>query len=287
MVRLETKRLYIRDLMINDLEAHHDLISNDEVMYYIQDIQTHSYEASRENLVFSIDEAHRQDRKCYFFGIFLKENNEHVGSVGFTLLEKGDSGNAELGYFIHKKFWHKGYTFEASKAVVDYAFEMGIQKITTGCVYLNNRSENIMKKLGMFKEGHLYKHTYIDGRWLDRVTYGHYNPRFLNDQERLQLVYVRLANWIGPNSYHFTGYNPILKEIEIDFLYDEEVNLVSLFKNYKLSNCKQGYQFQYDDYLIKCHINYDKSDFFEGENIEVRHFVPLRFKLTNNIEREE
>jgi len=39
MIKLETKRLIIRDPIIDDLESHHELLSNDKVMYYLKDIK--------------------------------------------------------------------------------------------------------------------------------------------------------------------------------------------------------------------------------------------------------
>jgi len=38
MIELFTDRLIIRDLNINDLENHYELMSNNNVMYYLQDI---------------------------------------------------------------------------------------------------------------------------------------------------------------------------------------------------------------------------------------------------------
>jgi len=40
MIKLFTERLVIRDLTIDDLENHHKLISNENVMKYLQDIKT-------------------------------------------------------------------------------------------------------------------------------------------------------------------------------------------------------------------------------------------------------
>lgn len=39
---LETKRMLLQDLIWEDLEAHHLLISDPEVMYYLPDIMTHN-----------------------------------------------------------------------------------------------------------------------------------------------------------------------------------------------------------------------------------------------------
>lgn len=170
---METQRLIIRENRWSDLKNHHRLMSDAQVMYYIQDIQTHSLEESRDNLAFSIEEAKNKNRQCYFFAMTLKDDT-YIGQIGFTILEQNKSGGvAELGYFILKEHWHHGYVTEACKAVIDFAFEkIGLHKITTGCIYDNYRSEGIMKKLGMVKEGHLKAHVLLDDKWVDRVNYG-------------------------------------------------------------------------------------------------------------------
>ena len=57
--------------------------------------------------------------------IIKKETEDYVGAVGFTILEKNDfGGNAELGYFILKDFWGKGYATEAAQRVIDFAFQV-------------------------------------------------------------------------------------------------------------------------------------------------------------------
>ena len=55
MVSLLTERLIIRDLNINDLENHHELLSDSTVMYYLQDIKTNSLEESKKNLLQAIN----------------------------------------------------------------------------------------------------------------------------------------------------------------------------------------------------------------------------------------
>lgn len=173
MVSINTKRLLIRELKDDDLQSHHQLMSNDIVMTYIEDIKTHSLEESSDNLNFCIAESYKKDRQCYFLAIEELSSKKHVGSIGFTIVERNESGgNCELGYFIHECFWGLGYTTEAAKAVISYAFEeLNLHKITTGCMAENVSSEKIMIKLGMKKEGHLVQHVLHNGIWKDRVEY--------------------------------------------------------------------------------------------------------------------
>jgi len=173
VIKLVTDKLIIRDHVIDDLKTHHQLMSDPEIMTYIEDIQTHSLEESRDNLMFSIKESKKEDRNCYFFAVVEKESNRHIGSIGVTIFDRNETGgNCELGYFILKEFWHKGYTTEAARKVIDFAFNtLNMHKITTGCIAENVNSEKIMKRLGMVKEGHLKQHVLHDNIWKDRVEY--------------------------------------------------------------------------------------------------------------------
>ena len=67
MIKLFTERLIIRDLEISDLENHHKLLSDKNVMYYLQDIQTSNLDESKENLNNAINDQNKKDRKYYFF----------------------------------------------------------------------------------------------------------------------------------------------------------------------------------------------------------------------------
>ncbi len=293
MVRLETERMIIRDHQKTDLKAHHNLISNDEVMYYIQDIKTASIYESKDNLEFSISESIAENRVCHFFAMIDKVSNEHIGSIGFTILEKGDSGNAELGYFIHKEFWGKGFTTEACKAVITYGFEtVGLRKFTTGCVYDNHHSEHIMKKLGMVKEAHKYNHISIDGIWRERVEYALFNEALLSKQEKQKLLIVSLAEDLQHTKYHFDGstaafvfgVNCEMDDIDITFPYDDELKIRTYFKEHQQSTTIEADDFKHFQFYLKgekIHCLFYKGDVKEfsfEDDIKILHHVPVIYK---------
>ncbi|MCK8060646.1 MULTISPECIES: GNAT family N-acetyltransferase [unclassified Fusibacter] len=174
MIRLETDRLIIRDHVKEDLQTLHGLISDKEIMFYIQDIMTETIEGSQMNLQVALEENEHPDRTKYFFAVIEKSSNEYVGEIGYTKLLENSEGNVmELGYFTNKRFWGKGYVTEAAKAVVDYAFaELDTLKIETGCNAQNKGSEAVMIKLGMKREAYLKRHVLIDDIYYDRVEYG-------------------------------------------------------------------------------------------------------------------
>src|SRR5215471_6979159 len=122
MINLNTERLIIRDLCISDLENHHKLISDNNVMKYLQDIKTNSIEESKENLLRAINDIKSENRKLYFFLIENKLTNEFIGEIGYTVTKNTPYGKlVHLGYFIKENYWNKGYVTEALKRVIKFA----------------------------------------------------------------------------------------------------------------------------------------------------------------------
>jgi [ribosomal protein S5]-alanine N-acetyltransferase len=173
MIKLFTDRLIIRDFNINDLKNHHELMSNNSVMYYLQDIKKNSMEESEENLNKTINDMKLKDRKYYFFLIENRSTNEFIGEIGYTVLNNTPYGKlVDLGYFINEKYWNKGYTTEALKKVIEFAFEENnVYRIKTGCMIENIGSEKVMQKNGFIKEGEFKEYVFHDGKLKDRVQY--------------------------------------------------------------------------------------------------------------------
>lgn len=173
MIHIETEHLLIRDHIADDLQAFHALVSDREVMRYLPEIYCASIEESERNLQTSIAAIGTEHRTKYFFAILEHSSEQFVGAIGLLLRpEPIRHSRGNLGYFINKEFWGKGYTTEAAKAVLHFAFEeLGLHKVTTGCLRENAGSEAVMKKCGMVKEAELAQHSYHEGQWKDRVLY--------------------------------------------------------------------------------------------------------------------
>ena len=83
----------------------------------------------------------------FALNIFL--DNKLIGGVSLTL--DGDN-YYDLGYWIGKDYWGKGYATESSKKLLEYALEkLNSPKIKSGYFVDNLSSGNVLKKLG-FKE---------------------------------------------------------------------------------------------------------------------------------------
>lgn len=159
--QLETARLVIRELTMDDLEAINQVlnkasgtqISNNERQPWLQ------WTVLGYEMFAILEQPHYGER-----AIVLKETGEIVGAVGivpyldtFNHVEAlqrkpDDPATAEVGLFwsIDPAYHNRGYATEAAKAMIKYLFEtekLGRVIATTG--YNNHASAKVMKKLGM------------------------------------------------------------------------------------------------------------------------------------------
>jgi ribosomal-protein-alanine N-acetyltransferase len=95
------------------------------------------------------------------FAITERESGALVGAIG--LHAEPPHNRAELGYWIGKPFWGRGYATEAAEAVLGFGFEtLGLNKIHAACFTKNPASARVIEKVGMTYEGHLREH---DLKW--------------------------------------------------------------------------------------------------------------------------
>jgi RimJ/RimL family protein N-acetyltransferase len=107
-----------------------------------------------------------------------------LGAIGLTLRE--DQGRAELGYWIGRPYWGKGYATEAAGAMIAYGFErLRLHRIHACHLSRNPASGRVMQKAGMRLEGTLRGHVKKWGVFEDIVVYG-----ILRDDARLDAAAV-------------------------------------------------------------------------------------------------
>ena len=168
MVALETKRLIVRDYKDSDLYNLHKLFSDKKNMYFLNEISTDTIEETATNLKNVMLNA-----DGHYFCICDKQSNEYIGSTGYTITADTPLGKVvHLGYFILPEFQRNGYTPEAVKKVLEFAFtEDNCIRVTTGCYKDNEPSRKVMEKVGFKKEGERIKAQYHDGIMKDRLEY--------------------------------------------------------------------------------------------------------------------
>lgn len=143
----ETKRLYTRELRIDDLEKFVEMQNNTNVMKYITGKKKSREESTKE--LENIIRSYKHDGQKLIMGVFEKENNNFVGTCAVI---KNLDEEYEIGYRFDEKYWGFGYGTEIADCLVNYAFKnMGI-----GCLYAYVDKENypsvkILEKLSFEK----------------------------------------------------------------------------------------------------------------------------------------
>ena len=173
MIKLTTDRLILRDYCEGDFEAYYKLKTDEETMYYMQDIKLGSREEGKKDFADVLKDMKSEHRKFFFLHMELKETHEQVGSIGYTVVDETPIGKiVHLGYFTYKKFWGNGYTSEALGKLLEFAFTKdNVYRVTTGCLKENVGSEKVMIKNGLIKEAEHIDYEWHDGKMKTRLEY--------------------------------------------------------------------------------------------------------------------
>lgn len=116
--------------------------------------------------------------KKYNYGLWAvetKEENGFIGFIGFnnTLFEADFTPCIEIGWRLKKEAWGKGLATEGARRCLEYGFEtLGFTTVYSFTAVLNERSSNVMKKIGMEQAGYFnHPNIAIDNRLNKHVLY--------------------------------------------------------------------------------------------------------------------
>lgn len=109
---------------------------------------------------------------AYFFGIEHPQTGDIIGGVGLNSINRPDR-NAEVGYWIGRKFWGKGYAGEALGLMLGYSFdELRLVRIHAVVHSSNKASIRILERLHFRREGTWRKANRMNNLWHDVFSYG-------------------------------------------------------------------------------------------------------------------
>ena len=149
---LETARLILRRAQLSDAQAMFDNWASDpEVTKYLTWPTHESVDISRQVLESWIGQY--GSNEFYQWIITLKGEDQPIGSISVVSLDNRVE-KAEIGYCIGSAWWHRGFTSEAMRAVIDYLFdEVGMNRSEARHDPRNPHSGGVMRKCGMQYEG--------------------------------------------------------------------------------------------------------------------------------------
>ena len=121
-------------------------------------------------------------KDAYIFAIREKENLKLIGAIGLHL----DLANrkAEVGYWLGKSFWNKGYVTEALQRIVEFGFEeLHLNKIYASHFPHNPASGKVLQKNGFEFEGILKQEVLKNGQFLDLHRFAIFQEKYLNSEK--------------------------------------------------------------------------------------------------------
>ena len=166
MPNIETQRLLLRPLTLNDAEAAFLGWTGDaEAMEYVSWLPHFSIDDTikwLKEVEWKIDkDGNVVKNDNYIWGFELKETDNLIGSGG--LIWENEWQLYQVGYNINKNYWGCGYTTEAMQSIIQFASSrLGIKRIMGGHAKSNRRSARVLEKLG-FVYHHDSQTPHIDG----------------------------------------------------------------------------------------------------------------------------
>lgn len=155
---MQTERLILRPLEMNDVDTITDLLQGDDIHKNIQSLPYPYTHTDAENFIQSTYEE-RDKGTGYIFGIIRREDGVLIGVTGIH--PKASHRRAELGYWLGKKYWGQGYMTEVARRIIQYGFEeLDLNRIFARCYTHNVASAKVMQKAGMSFEGTVRQEIY-------------------------------------------------------------------------------------------------------------------------------
>ena len=167
---LNTERLILRLPTLEDARDVQHLAGDFDIASMIPGIP-HPYEdGMAEAWIYSCYDKHAKN-EALNFAITLRTGGNLIGVIGLKLDRENERG--EIGYWIGKPYWRRGYGSEAAKVVVGYGFEvLKLNRIHAYHFKHNAASGRVLEKIGMRYEGCRRQHIKKWDNFEDIMEYG-------------------------------------------------------------------------------------------------------------------
>jgi [ribosomal protein S5]-alanine N-acetyltransferase len=180
---IKTRNLTLRPFNLSDATDVQRLAGDKDIASTTLNIP-HPYEDGMAEQWISTHKDIFEKGKGVIFAI-VDNQDRLIGTIGlcFELAHE----RAELGYWIGKPYWNKGYCTEAAQAIIKYGFEeLGFNRINASHITRNPASGIVMQKIGMKHEGTLREHIKKWGLFEDIEDYAILKREYFQMKENLR-----------------------------------------------------------------------------------------------------
>jgi RimJ/RimL family protein N-acetyltransferase len=151
---IETPRLVLRELIVDDAPFVLRLLSDPSFLRYIGDRGVRDLDSARRYIVRGMLDSYER----HGFGLWLIELNEDddqpIGLCGLVVREGLPA--PDIGFALLPAWWSRGYAFEAATAVMAHARRVvGLSRVLAIASPRNTASLRLLRKLGFRYEREL------------------------------------------------------------------------------------------------------------------------------------
>lgn len=146
-ITIETARLILRPMRLEDAVLLHEMFSDPEFMRAFGE---GPYDIAQTGRWVQRNLDHQLEHGFGLFTMVLRESGEVIGDCGFERMTFDGEPAIELGYDIVRRLWGRGLATEAASAVATFGFEtLGLDRIFSLIRVGNERSQGVARRIGM------------------------------------------------------------------------------------------------------------------------------------------
>ena len=146
MTVLETERLLLRQITVDDAQFILTLLNEPSFLRYIGDKQVRNLEDAEAYIRNGPVASYERNG----FGLYLVELRESYTPIGICgFLKRDELPDPDIGFAFLPEFWGKGFAFEAAAAVLEDARQrLRLQRILAITSLDNEASIKLLQRLG-------------------------------------------------------------------------------------------------------------------------------------------
>ena len=165
-MKLETERLILRPIAESDVMLLHPLIDDPDVAAAMlstpHPYPEHEFRSFTKKALEAVQRGER-----YEMVIVPKETGLLIGAIRLFNISR-EHLRSEIGYWLGKPYWGRGYMTEAVTRMLDLGFtDLGLESIHAYCFIRNPASIRVLEKVGFTQEGYIRHAVRKDGEFLD------------------------------------------------------------------------------------------------------------------------
>ena len=164
---IKGEKINLRSLTLPDADSLYENVKDKEIAEFTT--VPHPYPKDGAKEFIEITQKQAKDETGYQLGIEFE--GKIIGMISLMSVSKVHK-NANLGYWLGKKFWKRGFTSEAVKLILKFGFiDLKLEKISVTARHPNEASINLIKKIGFVYEGTARKDNFKWGKWTDHLNF--------------------------------------------------------------------------------------------------------------------